>query len=192
MAAPQSIRHWLATPRKEHYAVAIGWEVYLWGGFIENFPGFNRGMELRSTVEVFDPFVETWREQCTSIDNLPPAMIHGASAVIGKGMYICFGCDGLSWYNTLCKLDSTSHEWVRVKVVNPDDGPVKKSACAMIAIDGNKLLAIGGYAVPVRKPKTGKFIELAKSPDLAGWTNEMHLFCTEEGTDHALFYLNPS
>ncbi len=114
-------------------------------------------------------------------------MYHGAIAAIEKSLYICFGCDGLSWYNTLRKLDSTSPEWVRVEVENPDDGPVKKSACDMIAIDGNKLLAIGGFAVPVREPKTGKLIKHAKFPDLAGWTNEMHLFCTEKGTDHALF-----
>ncbi len=191
MAAPPSINYGLAIPRKEHYAVAIGREVYVWGGFIKVFPGYGES-RLRSTVEVFDPLVESWRQQHTGSENLPPATIHGAIAAIGKSLYVCFGCDDLSWHNTLHKLDSSLHEWVRVKVVNPDDGPVKKSACDMIAIDGNKLLAIGGFAVPVREPKTGKFIKHAKYPVLAGWTNEMHLFCTEEGMDHALFYLNPS
>jgi len=53
------------SPRCFQYAAPVGGRCFLWGGRVPDFSASGR-RKLASTVEIFDPQLETWKQQSTS------------------------------------------------------------------------------------------------------------------------------
>ena len=58
------------SPRYGHGADAVEGRCYLWGGRVQDFSESGR-RKPASTVEIFDPYLETWKEHPTT--GAPPA-----------------------------------------------------------------------------------------------------------------------
>lgn len=77
-------------------------------------------------------------------------------------MFVFGGYNGESRYNSLYKLNLQTLKWEQVRVLNPSDGPQRKSGCRMVSFEENKLVLFAG--------DTGN-----------GRTNELHIFKLETG-----------
>ncbi len=161
-------------PRFRHYTVPIGGKVYVWSGCGAE------GVKHQSVVEVFDGIVEEWQQKTTT--GVPPPPMHsGGCAAVGTAMYVSSGTDGTSRYSSLHSLDSVSYVWNGVQPTNPGDGPMEKTGCGMISIDEDKLALIGGYGKPTHPLQPGAtFVRNTSVTDGSGWTDEFHLFHTNE------------
>ncbi len=160
------------SPRWGHYSVPIGGKVYTWSGC-----GV-KGVKHPPVVEVFDGIVEAW-QQIRTTGLPPPPMYLGACAAVGTSMYVTCGVGGASRHSCLYSLDSASYVWNGVQPNNPGDGPMEKSGCGMVCIDDDKLALIGGFGKPTHPLQPGAtFVRNTWLTDGEGWTNEFHLFHT--------------
>ena len=93
------------SPRLAHGA-AVGGRCYLWGGRVQDFSESGR-RKLASTVEIFDPYLETWEEHPTT-GVPPPGLYFGACTSLLDSLYWFGGWDDSSRYNFLHRLDTTT------------------------------------------------------------------------------------
>ena len=154
------------SPRYGHASVAVGEQLYVWGGVTEDLDA------LASALHSFHPLLEYW-EYCECSGLPPSALLHrGAYVSSGDNLYIYGGYDGSDYQGCLHKLDTKSWKWQQLS----SGGPMRKSGCGMIAY-GKKLVLFGGYGIPYDPTQPGaQFVKRA-------WTNELHVFDVEEGED---------
>ncbi len=167
------------SPRFGHYAAPIGGKVVMWGGRTDDFVK-TKSKPIES-VEVLDMLVEEWQHKSTS-GEAPPPMYQGACVAVGNTIYTCCGHDGTSYYNSVHVLDSSTWRSTcrTVRPTNPDQGPIPKLGCAMIAISNDKLALVGGWGIPTHPIQPGSTFVRTSSPDGRGLTNELHHFCTKK------------
>ena len=167
-------------PRFSHGAASIGRRCCLWGGCIQAFSEGGR-RKLASTVEIFDPYLETWEKHHTM--GVPPlGMYHGACTSLLDSFYWFGGWDGSSYYNSLHRLDTTTLEWRELHPLYQADWPMRKSGCAMVSFLQDKLAVFGGYGIPTHPTQPGAmFTKDTYYRDGSGWSNELHVFNTTEG-----------
>ena len=162
------------TPRFLHRAASVGGKCYLWGGIVQNFTESDR-KKLASTVNIFDPHLETWEEHTTT-GVPPPGLYSGACATL-LGSFYCFsGEDGMSYYNSLHRLDPTTREWEELQPLNQAHGPMKKAGCGMVPILQDKLATFGGDGIPMGPTQPGAIFTKSTYFDGSGWSNELHIF----------------
>ena len=163
------------TPRFSHCAAAVGGRCYLWGGVVQDFFEID-WKELVSTVEIFDPYLETWEKHPTTGDP-PPGLYDAACTSVLNSVYWFGGWDGWSFYNSLHRLDTTTLEWRKVQPLNPAEGPMRKVWCGMVSFSQDKLATFGGYGHPTTSPlqSGATFIKNPFSSGM-GWSNELHVF----------------
>ena len=163
------------TPRFSHCAAAVGGKCYLLGGFVQDFLGNGR-KKLVSTVEIFDPYLETWEKHPTTGDP-PPGLYDAACTSVLNSLYWFGGWDGLFFYNSLHRLDTTTLKWTELQPENEDEGPMRKKWCAMVSFSPDQLATFGGYAHPTKSPiqSGATFIDNPFSSGM-GWSNELHVF----------------
>ena len=151
----------------------------MWGGVTQDFRGGQD--QLKSTVNVFDPYLETWQEQRTT--GVPPrGLASGAAVAHSTSLYSFAGHDGKSWHNSLHVLDTDMLIWTDVKVSNTTHSPTPKTKCGMVFFGTHHLATIGGYGVPTQPIQTGSsFHKNPKFTDGRGHTNEFHVFDVTEG-----------
>lgn len=94
-------------------------------------------------------------------------------------LYVYGGYDGSDWQSSLHQLDTKSWMW---KDISSSAGPMKKSACGMVAYD-SKLVLFGGYGSPSGPIQRGAELikNVGRSTNVRGWTNELHVFDLKEG-----------
>ncbi len=164
------------SPRFGHYAAPIGSKVVMWGGRTDDFAK-TRSKPIES-VEVLDTLVEEWQHKSTS-GEAPPPMYDGACAAVEHMLYTCCGYNGTSFCNSVHVLEDSS-QWRTVRPTNPDQGPIRKSGCAMISISNDKLAVVGGYGIPTHPIQPGStFIRNTSFTNGRGWTNELHFLSTK-------------
>ena len=148
-------------PRSAHAAVAVDNKLHMWGGRAES---REKSQELTKQVEVFDISTELWEQKPTH-GTPPPGLWGTAYTVVGSSLFVFGGYDGdgVSWHNTLFKLDLLSFQWEQVQVSNPSSGPQRKSGCRMVSYGDNQLVIFGGY--------TGSSVR----------TDELHIFDLDKG-----------
>ena len=167
------------SPRCFQYAAPIGERLFLWGGRVPDFSARGR-RNLASTVDIFDPYLETWKQQSTS-GILPPGLYDGASASISN-LYSFGGFDGASSYNSFHTLNPTTLQWNELQVLNQAEGPMRKRGCKMVVYSQDQLALFGGYGFPTGPNRAGVlFTKDTSFTDGRGWSNELHLFNTNEG-----------
>ena len=145
----------------------------MWGGL--TLPGDKD--RLKSTMNIFDPYLETWQEQHTRGVPPPHGVHNGASVSCSNSLYSFAGYDGNSWHNSLHVLDTDVLEWKNIS--NPTDCPMPKSGCGMVFYGKHNLATFGGYG-----PLTHSIQTVSSScsdSDQMEWTNELHTFDVTEG-----------
>ena len=168
------------SPRFGHGAAAVGGRCYLWGGRVQDFSESGR-RKLASTVDIFDPYLETWEEHPTT-GVPPPGLYDGACTSLLDSLYWFGGWDGSSRYKSFHRLDTTTLEWTEIQPLNKADGPMRKYGCRMVTFLQDKLAVFGGYGIPTGPTQPGAmFTKDTESTDRMGWSNELHVFNISEG-----------
>ena len=175
-------------PRFQHGTAAVGGRGYLWGGRVEDFSESGR-RKLASTIEIFDPYLETWEKHHTT-GVPPPGLYNGACTSLLDSLYWFGGDVGISYYNSLHKLDPTTLEWRELQPLNQVDGPMRKVGCGMVPFLQDKLAVFGGVGIPTGPSQPGvNFTKNTQLTDGSGWSNELHVFNITEGM-WELYYLH--
>ena len=155
----------------------------MWGGLTQD---FHRGGQdkLKSTVNVFDPYLETWQEQCTT--GVPPrGLCYGAAVAHSNWLYSFAGHDGIARHNSLHVLDTDMLMWTDISVTT--HSPMPKTGCGMVFFGTHHLATIGGHGVPTQPIQTGSsFHKDTRYSDGRGWTDEFHVFDVTEGKEISL------
>ena len=168
------------SPRFSHCAAAVAGRCFLWGGNAPKVSEYNR----RKTIEIFDPYLETWEKHNTT--GVPPPGLYGRGYASLLDSLYWFGgrdeIDGKSFYNSLHRLDPTTLEWRELHPLNQADGPMRKWGCGMVPFLQDKLAIFGGYGIPrfsgygIPTGHGAMFIEDICSTGWKGWSNEFHVF----------------
>ena len=164
-----------------HLMHTIGTKAYLYGGFFNKILPPTLSLELlSSTVHIFDPRERRWTSKIVDADVVPFGFCDAASTTLDGILYTYGGSDiNGKPTNHLYKLDIESMEWNQLVPLNPEDGPMPKVGCGMIAFGGN-LGIFGGCGINLDElADHGKIHDLAC---IDGRTNEFHLFDTSTGT----------
>ena len=169
------------SPRCDHFAVQVGNKSYMWGGITKDFLRGGQD-QLKSTVNVFDPYLETWQEQHTT--GVPPrGLCHGAAVAHSTSLYSFAGHDGKSRHNSLHVLDTDTLVWKDMF----SKSPMPKNGCGMVFFGTHHLATIGGHGVPTQPIQTGSsFHKSTTFTDGRGWTDEFHVFDVTEGKQISL------
>ena len=167
------------SPRFSHCAASLRGRCYIWGGRVSNFTKLGR-RSVASTIEIFDPQLETWEKHPTS--GVPPPGLRGrAYASLLDSLYWFGGYDGSSFYNSLHKLDPSTLEWRELQPLNQADGPMKKFGCSLVPFLHDKLAIFGGYGIPTGPFRHGAtFTKNTPADKECGWSNDLHVFDTAE------------
>ena len=144
-------------PRYDHAAVTVDSKLYMWGGFA----GFEKSRELTKYIEVFDISTELWEQKPTH-GTPPPGLYDTAYTVVGSCLFVFGGYDGVSYHNSLFKLDMHTYQWKRMRVSNPSSGPQRKRGCGMVSFGDNQLVVFAGSMG-------------------SAWTDELHVFALDKG-----------
>ena len=163
-------------PRRGHHAGAVGGELFLFAGRTVDFDKVKE--ELSSTIEVFDQYLEQWRQLKTT-GSLPKGLYGGGCCVSPSGdLYVYGGWDGSTRRGGLYKLSSL--KWSQLSGESDMNGPMKKNACRMICFNKKRVAVIGGYGpTPASLQPGATYIE-NKLYAGYGWSNEVHIFDTNE------------
>ena len=139
MAAPHTSYEPL--PRYGHTAVAVDNKVHMWGGWAGSEENLQ---EVAQNLEVFDISMDQWEQKPTH-GTPPPGLRYTAYAVVGSCLFVFGGYGGMSYHNTLYKLNLHSFQWEQVRVSNPSSAPQRKSGCGMVSYGDNQLVVFAGW-----------------------------------------------
>ena len=163
-------------PRYSHSAAAVRGRCYLRGGFLQDSSESGR-KKLASTIEIFDPYLETWEKHHTT-GVPPPGLYDGACTSLRDSLYWFGGWDGRFYCNSIHRLDTITLEWKELQALNQAEGPMRKNWCGMVSFQ-DQLATFGGYGIPSGPIQPGAtFIQdpLVLHMSEIGWSNELHVF----------------
>ena len=164
-------------PRFSQNAGAVRGELLVFAGWTVDFDKTKK--ELSSTIQVFDQYLEEWRQLKTT--GSPPKGLYGGGCCVSPSGDLCVygGTDGSNSRGGLYKF--SSEKWSQLSGESDGNSPMKKVGCGMISFNKNKLAVIGGYGPPPASLQPGaSFIEDKRFSDGRGWINEFHIFNTDE------------
>ena len=177
MRARSSKRPYEPKPRRFHYAGAVGGESFIFAGVTADFVKTKE--ELSSTIEVFDQYLEQWRQLKTT--GSPPKGLYGGGCCVSPSgdLYMYGGTDGSSGRGGLYKLSSL--KWSQLSGESDVNSPMKKTGCGMVCFNKNKVAVIGGYGPPPASLQPGaSFIKDKRYTDGPWYTNEVNIFNIDE------------
>ena len=161
------------SPRLYHSSIQVEDSAYLWGGLTQD-------SSRSEVINIFDSYVEMWKEQSTT-GVPPPGQYSGSFAVVGSYLYYFGGDDGRKYFSSVHELQLSNLEWNEIVQSNTAEGPLPKSGCGMVGYQ-QQLAVIGGFgSAPTGTLQAGaEFIKNIKYPG-QGWNNQFHLFSIREG-----------
>jgi N-acetylneuraminic acid mutarotase len=173
--------------RGGHISFPIKGKLYVWGGVTHDDDGSS---VLANSIEQFDPYFEVWSRLNT--EGTPhPGQNGAANALLGDQMYTyggsqdIFGKD-IMYTGVLSSLDLDTLTWSLLCPAGIVGAPMRKTGCGMVHLSQDKLAVIGGYGIPTGPIQLGSsFIKHTRLIDGRGWTNEIHLFDLNRGTNHS-------
>ena len=140
--------------------------------------------QLTKSIQMYDPFTETWRE-IPIIGTPPEGLYDGTATYSDHFLYTYGGHNGTSYSSSLNQLDTRSYTWTQLSSQH-ECGPMRKTGCGIIYYN-NSLIICGGVGNPSSKLQAGsQFIKSTKYKDDTGWTNEIHVFNISEGSKLSL------
>ena len=143
-----------------------------------------RGREKTTSIGVYDVQTEQWTLTPTT-GSPPPGMWAGRCTIITKHLYCFGGTNGSSRFNDLHKLNLETFQWSKVHPQNDSsEQPICKTGCGLMAVNERTLVCFGGYGSEPTHVQPGS--TFTRDTGSIGWTNEFHLFDTQEGiiTNH--------
>ena len=162
-------------PRHMHYAGAVGGESFIFAGRTVDFNKTKE--ELSSTIEVFDHYLEQWKELKTT-GSPPKGLYAGGYCVSPSGdLYVYGGHGGSVACGGLYKLSSL--KWSQLSGESAVNGPMKKHCCRIACFNKKKVVVIGGYGPQPATLQPGASFIKDKRYSGHGWTNEIHTFDTD-------------
>ena len=167
------------SPRWGHFSATIKGKLYVWGGRTKKHA---KAKSMSSSVDIFDPILETWEAKSTSGHGHPSSRLYqGACAHAGRHLYLYGGTTGDKLDpQVFHKLDTTTLKWTPIPAT---EGPIpmKKNGCGMVSC-GDQLFLFGGFGVRSdhTQPRV-RFVQSFTSSKAEGWTNELHKFDTVAG-----------
>lgn len=173
----RSTRPYEPKPRFAHVAGAVNGQCLVFAGVTDNF--IKTKEELSCTVEVLDQYLEEWKALKTT-GNPPKGLCFCGSCVSPSGdLYVYGGYDGTHFRGGLYKLSSL--KWTQISAESDPNGPMKKGYCGMVHFGSDKVAIIGGYGLPHSPLQPGASFVMNKGVTVGyGWTNEIHVFDTNE------------
>lgn len=160
------------SPRWGHISAPVDGKLYVWGGHTKKFSSQAK-RKLASTLHVFNPIMESWKDQSTT-GVPPPGLFGGACASAGDCLYVYGGSDGPYYYSSLHKLDTKTSVWSLLA----SDGPIRMVGGRMIE-HNNNLLLFGGYGVP--SESGAEFVKNSHLDSGIGWSNKLYAFDLKKG-----------
>ena len=165
-------------PRAIHYAGVVRGELLIFAGRTVDFDKTKE--ELSSTIQVFDQYLEQWRQLQTT--GCPPKGLYAGGCCVSPSgdLYVYGGRDGShTKRGGLYKL--SSEKWSQLSDESDMNGPVKKNNFKMVCFNKRKVAVIGGYGPPPASLQPGaSFIKDKRFSHGQGWMNEIHIFDTDE------------
>ena len=161
------------SPRVYHSSVQVQDNAYLWSGFTQD-------SSRSEVINIFDSYVEMWKEQSTT-GVPPPGQYSGSFTVVGSNLYYFGGHDGRKYCSSVHELQLSNLEWNEIMESNTAGGPLPKWGGGVVAYQ-QQLAVIGGYgSAPTGPLQAGaEFIKSINYPE-RGWNNQFHLFSIREG-----------
>lgn len=159
-----------------------GDKLYLLGGYPSTIP---------TGIDVFDFTQCCWSVATTDNPGHRALRTCGSSCVVIKDSLFIFG----GWYSgmrhaNVYQLDLVKEfTWVKLKIVNPEVGPMCKDKAGMVDYGEDMLCVMGGYGWPRFLEGVGQF-EFQKGASYhwdsdqsleIGWTNELHVYHIPSG-----------
>ena len=170
-------KYYQPAPRVWHSVAPIGDRLYMWGGRTSE----SSRRKPASVVEIYDPYLEAWRQKATTGVS-PPGLYAGGCTSVHESLLWYGGCDDKSRFGALHQLNTVSLNWEELHEKCMSEGPMSKSGCGLASFQGNKAALYGGVGIPIGPTQPGStFTRDTKFSDGSGWTNEFHLFDLPEG-----------
>ena len=157
----------------------VGSKVVVQGGRTKDFSEKSR-QQLTSVVEIFDPYSELWEQRQVTGDAPSPGVHSSASASLNHSLFSFGGRDESESFNTLHRLDTKTWRWCQLSPQNTEGAPMPKYGCGIIAFK-ESLGVFGGYGIPRGPTKPQSFLENTSYSSGKGWTNEFHVYETNQG-----------
>ena len=172
-------RPYESKPRYSHYAGAVRGELLVFAGRTVDFDKTKEEYKLSSAIQVFDQYLEQWRQLLTT--GYPPKGLYGGGCCASPSgdLYAYGGYDGSNVRGGLYKL--SSEKWSQLSGESDVNGPMKKVRCRMVCFNKKKVAVIGGYGLPPASLQPGaSFIKDKHFSHGLGWTDEIHIFDIDE------------
>ena len=145
---------------------------------------YSCGGEETTSIGVYDVQTEQWTLTPTT-GPPPPGLWGGGCTVVMKHLYCFGGHNGSSRFNDLHTLNLETFQWSKVHPQNDSsEQPICKTGCGLVTVNERTLVCFGGWgSEPTHVQPASTFTTGIMSK---GWTNEFHLFDTQEGiiTNH--------
>ena len=171
--------------RLSHASCSIDSGVFVRGGRTRDFESGSRNarIKLANVIELFDPFLEVWR-QLNTTGTPHPGLYFAACASVADDVYMYGGDSGERFEGVLSYFDTKKLTWSQLCPEATAGAPMRKCGCGLIIVHDN-IIVIGGYGIPTGPTQLGaSFIKNNKRTDGSGWTNEIHSFsiCIGQGS----------
>ena len=160
-------------PRYDHISERVGSKIVMQGGMLRDF-STKSTRRLRSVVEIFDPYSESWEQREVGGNAPPLGTFMAASAQHHDYLFSFGGWDGIKYFNSVHRLDTKTWCWNQESPQNSYGAPMPKYGSGMISF-GDKLMVLCGCAMPQETILDQSFIKDTRFRDGRGWTNECHI-----------------
>ena len=171
-----------------HSAFSNDGRVYVRGGRTSEYesdPGSEDDRLKSNSIELFNPFLEVWRQLETTVGTPHPGLAGAACVSFGENMYMYGGRDK-RYEGALSCLNVKSLTWSLLCPGKVAGGPMRKEGCGIAMFHGDKLAVIGGYGYPTGPAQPGSmFISDTRVTSGIGWTNEFHAFNIGQGGSYS-------
>ena len=138
-------------------------------------------IKLAKVIELFDPYLEVWR-QLNTTGTPHPGLEVAACASVADYVYMYGGHSGERIEGVLSYFDMKKLTWSQLCPEATAGAPMRKFGCGLFIVNEN-IIVIGGYGFPTGPTQLGEnFINDTKFSDGGGWTNEVHLFSIGQGS----------
>ena len=166
--------------RYYHASCSIKSGAFVRGGRTSDFEsGWRKSrIKLANSIELFDPYLEVWRQLNTT--GIPhPGLDGAACASVADDVYMYGGNSGEGVEGVLSYFDMKKLTWSQLCPEATAGAPMKKYGCGLFIVNEN-IIVIGGYGYPTGPTQLGA--SFIKKTNVSGFSNEIHSFNTGQGS----------
>ena len=143
----------------------------------------NARIKIANSIEVFDPYLEVWR-QLNTTGTPHPGLELAACASVADDVYMYGGHSGERAEGVLSYFDMKQLTWSQLCPEATAGAPMRKYGCGLFIVHKN-IIVIGGYGFPTGSTQLQRGASFIKNTNVSGgsgWTNEVHSFGIARGS----------